>query len=231
MLFEFKNVSVIRQDKTLLHRISAQIEQESSYTIVGPSGAGKTTFLRLFNLMTIPSSGAIRFRGKPALEYPLIEYRRRIPIVFQEPVLFDGTIRDNLFAPFRIKKWQSEKPTNSQLEKVLSVCRLSSNYLNQNSRTLSGGEKQRVAIARTLLLNPDVLLLDEPTSALDVETADRVIRGIFDNYPGMTLVMVTHAIELLEKIDQKIVLKEGRIEKCCDRLSASQVRTILKEKL
>jgi len=229
MLFEFKNVSVIRQGKTLLHRISAQIEQESSYTIVGPSGAGKTTFLRLFNLMTIPSSGEIRFRGKQALEYPLIEYRRRIPIVFQEPVLFDGTIRDNLLAPFRIKKWRTEKPAKHQLEKVLSVCRMDSRYLNENSQTLSGGEKQRVAIARSLLLDPEVLLLDEPTSALDVETADLVLEGILSHFPKTTLIVVTHATELIKKIDRKIVLKTGRIEQCCDRLTTTQLHKILKE--
>lgn len=229
MLFEFENVSVVRQGKIILREMSASIEEKTSYAVVGPSGAGKTTFLKLFNLMTIPSTGGIRFRGRDAFGYPLTAYRRQIPIVFQEPVLFEGTVADNLSVPFRVKGWVSAMPSEDRFERVLSVCRLGSSYLKQNSQTLSGGEKQRVAIARALLLEPEVLLLDEPTSALDVETANRVIGGILEQYRKITLVIVTHATELIEKIQKKIVLKNGRMERCCDRLNVSELHELLKE--
>ena len=212
MMFEIENVSVVRQGKMILEQISIQIHRDSSYAVVGPSGAGKTTFLRLFNLMTIPTSGKIRFNNKNIFEYSPIEYRRRIPIVFQEPVLFEGTVEDNLYSPFHIKRWKLEKPTNGQLKKVLSICQLDSHYLNENSQVLSAGEKQRVAMARALLLAPEVILLDEPTSALDTETASDIINRILDITPMITLIIVTHATDILKKIKHKIVLKRGRIE-------------------
>ena len=228
-LFELKNVSVLRQGKTILDGISIDIDHGTSYAIIGPSGSGKTTLLRLFNLMTIPSSGEVRFRGKSAFSYPLLDYRRRIPIVFQEPVLLDGTVEDNLTLPFRLNRWSSENLETSRVDRVLSVCQMDSGFLQENSHVLSGGEKQRVAIARALLLEPEVLLMDEPTSSLDVVTADRVIDSIVEHYPNTTLIIVTHALELIEKIDKKIILQNGNVESCCERLSESQVREMLQE--
>jgi ABC-type methionine transport system ATPase subunit len=229
MLFELKNVSVIRQSKSILRNISVQIEKESSYLVFGPSGSGKTTFLKLFNLMTIPSSGQVWFRGQNALDYTLVTYRREIPIVFQEPILFEGTVKDNLFAPFQIKKWRHEQPTDIQINKALTTCQISSKILKENGHTLSGGEKQRVAIARALLLNPEILLLDEPTSSLDIATAISAIEGIFECFPHLTLIMVTHAIEFIERIEKKIVLIDGKLQRHCNHLNTSQVHKILKE--
>ena len=228
-LFELKKVSILRQGKTILDRISIDMDHGTSYAIIGPSGSGKTTLLRMFNLMTIPSSGEVRFRGKPAFAYPLLDYRRRIPIVFQEPVLLDGTVEDNLTLPFRLKRWSSENREASWMDKVLSVCQIDSGFLQESSHVLSGGEKQRVAIARALLLEPEVLLMDEPTSSLDVVTADRVIDSIVQHYPNTTLIIVTHALELIDKIDKKIILKNGAVESCCEHLSEAQVREMLQE--
>ncbi len=228
-LFEVKNVSVLRQGKTILDRISIVMDHGTSYAIIGPSGSGKTTLLRLFNLMTIPSSGEVRFREKSAFAYPLLDYRRRIPIVFQEPVLLDGTVEDNLTLPFRLNRWSSENLEASRIDSVLSVCQIAPKLLQENSHVLSGGEKQRVAIARALLLEPEVLLMDEPTSSLDVVMANRVIDSIVQHYPTTTLIIVSHALELIEKIDRKIILKRGIVESCCERMSEAQVREMLQE--
>lgn len=230
LLFELDNISIIRQNKPILNDISAHIEQGINHAIVGPSGSGKTTFLKLFNLMSIPDSGTIQYHGTSAFHFPLTDYRRRIPIVFQEPVLFEGSVEDNLYAPFRMKKWAQDKPSQSHLKNVLDICQLSTQDLKQNSQTLSGGEKQRIAIARALLLNPEILLLDEPTSALDIQTADRLINSILEHTPELTLIMVSHAYELIEKMVQKIVLINGRIERCCESLSISQIRNLIKDK-
>ena len=211
MLFEIDDVSVVRQNKTILDGISVQIKPASSYAIMGSSGAGKTTLLKLFNLMTIPTSGTICYKGKDIFQYPLINYRRTIPVVFQEPALFEGTVEHNLLMPYTLKHWKQEKPSQSQLERILSLCQLNLNILHENSRVLSGGEKQRVAITRALLLKPEVLLLDEPTSALDVKTAIRIIHGILALDPKVTLIIVTHSIEILDNIDNKILIENGRI--------------------
>ena len=219
MMFEIEDVSVVRQEKLILEQISIQIHRDSSYAIVGPSGAGKTTLLRLFNFMTIPTSGKIRFNDKNIFEYSPIEYRRRIPIVFQEPVLFEGTVEDNLYAPFHIKKWKLEKPTSGQLKEALSICQLDSHYLYENSQVLSGGEKQRIAMARALLMAPEIILLDEPTSALDPETASNIIDRILNITPMITLIIVTHATDILKKTKYKIVLKKGRIENISEDLN------------
>ena len=230
LLFELDNISIIRRDKPILNEISAHIEQGIHYAIVGPSGSGKTTFLRLFNLMSTPDKGTIQYRGTSAFELPLTDYRRRIPIVFQEPVLFEGSVEDNLYAPFRIKKWAENRPSRSLLNKILDICQLSYQDLKQDSQTLSGGEKQRIAIARALLLNPEILLLDEPTSALDIQTADRLINSILKQYSKLTLIMVSHAHELIEKMEQKIILINGQIERCCKSLSISQIRNLIEDK-
>lgn len=227
MLFQLDRVSVIRQGKALLQNISISIQEGCATAIVGPSGAGKTTLLRLFNLMTIPTSGTIRFRGKDIFAYPLLAYRRRISIVFQEPVLFDGTVEANLLLPLRTGSNGRSLPSQETLEEALSASRLIPDILNEDSRILSGGEKQRVAIARALLMAPEVLLLDEPTSALDIETADRIISAIQKTYPGMTLIAVTHSPEMIRKFEAKIIIKAGRIISCCNRLTTSGLHQIL----
>jgi putative ABC transport system ATP-binding protein len=172
--------------------------------------------------MTIPSEGTVCFRDKDTSNYPLLEYRRRIPIVFQEPVLFEGTVEDNLLSPFRIRRWKAETPSKSTVEKAVEVCQLDPRWLPENAATLSGGEKQRVAIARALLLRPEVLLMDEPTSALDIDTADRLIRAVAHHFPSTTLILVTHATELLSMIDNRINLQAGRIDIPSHRPSAPQ---------
>jgi len=229
MLFSLNRITVIRQENFILKEISLKLEHNRSYAVLGPSGAGKTSFLRCLNLMTIPTTGEILYRGRNSLNYPITEYRRQIPMVFQEPVLFNGTVRENLYRPFTLKKWKTETPVEEQLEEVLSICQLNPLFLEKECHTLSGGEKQRVAIARTLLFQPEVLLLDEPTSALDFETANRVIDGILMRFQPFTFIVVTHNMELIKKMDEKIILKNGRLIKCCDSLKISEIKNILKE--
>ena len=214
----------------MLTDITISIRNGDSHTIIGPSGSGKTTFLKLFNRMTIPTSGELRFHGKPVSEYPLTEYRRQIPIVMQEPVLFDGSVESNLFLPFSLKKWMLQKPGSERIHQVLSICRLPPSILQESSHVLSGGEKQRLAIARALLLNPEVLLLDEPTSALDVHTAIQIFESLENNFPEMTWIAVTHAREIMALSKKKIVLRNGQIENYGDRLSRSRFQLITGER-
>ena len=150
-------------------------------------------------------------------------------MVFQEPVLFEGTVQENLLAPFRLSYWSSECPSRKTLEHILEVSGLDPEILKEKNHILSGGEKQRVAIARALLLNPNVLLLDEPTSALDIDTADRIVRNILDTFSNTSIIAVTHAPELMNRLTQKIILKEGRLIRCCDTLPLSELTFLLQE--
>lgn len=227
--FVLDRVSVIRQQKTILDRISITLDPRTTYGIAGPSGSGKTTLLKLLNVLILPTKGSIHYRGIPLLEHPLENHRRKTAMVFQEPVLFAGTAEDNLYLPFQLKQWQHEKPDAKQMKHILSICALPEKILGQNVNSLSGGEKQRLAIARALLVNPDVLLLDEPTSALDVETADRIFSNIIRAFPALPLVVVTHAMELLQKMAVKILLINGRVESVSKSISSKQIRTFLRE--
>ena len=178
MLFKLNDITVIRSGKVVLRDITIDIESGRTYAIVGPSGSGKTTFLRLFNRMTLPSSGNITFQGCEFSKLPILDFRRQIPIVFQEPVLLEGSVESNLLLPFNLKKWSEATPSPEKVDSILKICQIKKSFLSEDSRTLSGGEKQRVAMARALLLDPQVLLLDEPTSALDPATAVKVIDAI-----------------------------------------------------
>lgn len=229
LFFSLNRVSVIRQKKSILKDISLTIQQNRSYGILGPSGAGKTTLLRCMNLMTIPTMGEIIYKGCNVLKNSITNHRRKVPMVFQEPVLFNGTVQNNLDYPFTLKQWKHERPTIKQYQKILSICQLNHSLLNMKSHSLSGGEKQRVAIARALLLQPEVLLMDEPTSAMDVETANRVIDSIQNEIQEITMIVVTHNLEIIQKMKEKIILKNGNLLQCCEQLTNAKIRRLLKE--
>ena len=120
-LFDLEAVSVRFQSKSILNELTLSIPEGIIHAVIGPSGSGKTTFLRLLNAMTHPTDGSIRFRGRSIASYPVTQYRRHIPIVFQEPVLVQGTIRNNLMIPFRLKRWKAHSPSPQKIEEVLST--------------------------------------------------------------------------------------------------------------
>jgi putative ABC transport system ATP-binding protein len=157
---------------------SAGIPARKLTVLVGPSGAGKTTLLRLLNRLDDPDGGAVLFAGRDVRSYDVLELRRRIQVVGQVPVTFPGTVADNIGAP---------------AEALLARVGLSSALARREADRLSVGEAQRMCLARSLALDPEVLALDEPTSALD--TASRagiedLIAGLARS--GLTVVMVTH---------------------------------------
>lgn len=179
--------------------------------IVGRSGSGKTTLMKLFNRMVTPDAGTIHFEGTPITDIEPIQLRRRVVMLAQTPVMFEGTVRDNLEIGLRF----AGKPLldDEDLRQLLSVMDLNKD-LNEDASSLSGGEKQRVAFARVLAMRPEVALLDEPSSALDEGTErtiiDRVVSGAQEY--GITLVIVTHARALAERIaDWLIELEAGSV--------------------
>ena len=229
MLFKLNDITVIRSGKVVLRDITIDIDSGRTYAIVGPSGSGKTTFLRLFNRMTLPSSGNITFQGCEFSKLPILDFRRQIPIVFQEPVLLEGSVESNLLLPFNLKKWLEATPSPENVDSILKICQIKKSLLSEDSRTLSGGEKQRVAMARALLLDPQVLLLDEPTSALDPATAVKVIDAILTRFRDLTIICVTHVREFIERFDQKIYIDNGRIKHVADTLTAEEMRAVMED--
>ncbi|MFW6237923.1 MAG: ABC transporter ATP-binding protein, partial [Halanaerobiales bacterium] len=187
-MFELKNVKF----KGILYIQDLLIEGGEITCIVGKSGGGKTTLLKLLNNMISPDSGIIRYRGRDLEDYDPLALRREVLMLPQNPVMFPGTIRDNFCRTldYTESDFSGEESFHMLLDKVgLEM------DLDSRADRLSGGEKQRVALARVLLLEPEVLLLDEPSSSLDEDTEAAIIRMVVD-YIGEkegTLVMVTHS--------------------------------------
>lgn len=205
-LFAFDHVSVTIDARPVLTDLTAEVPPRGITVVVGPSGSGKTTFLRLLNRLTVPDSGMIQFRGEPLDAIDPLTLRRRVGMVFQIPTPFAGSVRDNL----RIAQ---DTADDGAMEQVLRTAGLAPSFLDRDAQELSGGEAQRICVARTLITQPEVLLLDEPTSALDVDqrlALERRMRQIAD--AGTPIVWVTHDLEQARRVgDAWIVLVEGRL--------------------
>lgn len=193
--------------KTLVDGITVGMKQGDVLAVVGPSGAGKSSFLRLLNRLDEPTEGTVYLDGRDYRTISPRELRRRVGMVMQSPFLFPGTVGDNLvFGP---RQW-GESPTEETVEGWLARVGLAG-YVGRNVATLSGGEAQRVSLARTLANSPEVLLLDEPTSALD-EAAKAGIEALIRDILAdgrLTCVMVTHDMAQAERMANRVMVLEG----------------------
>lgn len=206
VLMAFDDVSFAIVDGIeLLHGVSVAVRSDAITVVAGPSGAGKSTLLRLGNRLEVPSRGVVRFRGTDITDIDPREVRRRIGMVFQHPVPFAGTVRENLLVGAR----DAEEQT---LAAVLDRVGLPGGMIDRVADDLSGGEAQRMCIARTLLTDPDVLLMDEPTSALDPDNR-RGIELLARDFAsqGLGVAWVTHDLDQARRIaDEVVVLVDGR---------------------
>ncbi|MFJ8525053.1 ATP-binding cassette domain-containing protein [Bacillus cereus] len=190
--------------KDILHIPYLQIQKEKITCIIGESGSGKSTLLRMLNDLQSPTSGTIEYNGKLISDYPPIQLRRDVVMLGQTPPIFDGTIKDNLLMGLRF----SEKPfpNDDALRSALTTVSLEKN-LEDNTDSLSGGEKQRLAFARIVLMDSPIYLLDEPTSALDSDTERRVMKQftILAREKKKTVIFITHSQQLPEEIADDII--------------------------
>jgi putative ABC transport system ATP-binding protein len=206
-LFEFDDVVVRFGVDVVLDHVTASVPDGGSITcLLGASGAGKSTLLRLCNRLEVPTSGDVRFRDRPLADLDPLELRRSVGMVFQRPTLFPGSVRDNLLIA-------EPGADDRAMGQALARARLPAAFLDRDGDSLSGGEAQRACLARTLITEPDVLLMDEPTSALD-PTATRALeelgRSLADD--GMPILWVTHDLDQADRIaDRRIVLVGGRL--------------------
>ncbi|HHW57817.1 MAG TPA: phosphate ABC transporter ATP-binding protein [Clostridia bacterium] len=206
---EFKEVSYSSFGKEILKNISVKFEGGAIHTIVGPSGAGKSTLIKLINRLIDPTHGSILIDDVDIKTIDVIDLRRRIGMVFQQPHLFEGTVKENIeYGPML----KGEKNVN--VEYYLSIVGLNSEYATRDVKNLSGGEQQRVSIARTLANNPETLLLDEPTSALDPTSTEIVEKLIFNlkEKMNLTIIWITHNMEQAKRIgDYTALLNKGQL--------------------
>lgn len=204
MILKGTELEFSRQNRAILKGINFSFEQGDIVTLVGPSGAGKSTLLTLLNRLADPDKGEIYFKGAALKGYNVTELRRRIGLVLQQPVLFSGTVEDNvLFGP-SLKGIKGKEIAGELLELV----GLPADYANRKTDNLSGGEKQRVSLARTMANNPEVLLLDEPTSALDPGAAEHIEQTVLtlNREKGVTAVWVTHNLEQARRVGTRTLL-------------------------
>ena len=204
-LFELDRVTLSRGGKEVLRGVGAHLPEGAS-AVVGPSGCGKSTLLRLLNRLADPDKGSIKYRGRGVSEYEVLGLRREVSLVPQLPALLEGTVASNIAFATRLAGREPET------DRALSLAGLDPSFVTRDAAKLSVGEQQRVMLARSLALEPSVLLLDEPTSALDEAARDSVeatLLGLRARL-GLSFVLVTHDLEQANRLaDSFLQLDQG----------------------
>ena len=197
--------------KDILHIEELKILPQKITCIVGESGGGKTTLIKLLNKMISPTSGEIYYCDKPIKEVDSVALRREVVMLSQSPGIFPGSVRDNLLVGLKFS--EKEPADDNELIEVLKKVHLYKS-LDDIAENLSGGEKQRVALGRVMLMDPKILLLDEPSSALDEKTERNIIREVVDyvRTKKKTLIVVTHSKDIAtEHADEIIEMAGGMV--------------------
>ncbi|MGI6484731.1 MAG: ABC transporter ATP-binding protein [Tepidanaerobacteraceae bacterium] len=194
-IIEGHDLQIKTRDRTILQVKRVKLEQGRVFAVIGPNGSGKSTLLRVLALLQNPQRGTIYFKGKPVDKKAKIPVRRKMAVVFQEPLLLDATVRQNIMVGLNLRgkdKITAKKKADFWLDR-LKVSHLSSNW----ARTLSGGEAQRVSLARAFALEPEVLFLDEPFSNLDTPTREDLLVELSEilHNTGVTTFFVSHNFE------------------------------------
>ncbi|MDD2378078.1 MAG: amino acid ABC transporter ATP-binding protein [Bacilli bacterium] len=196
-----------------LDRVNLDINKGDRIVIIGPSGCGKSTLLRCINGLETPTSGQIIYNGKNIEKRDKNKFRQKVGMVFQSYNLFNHlTVKENItLAPVKLKLLTEEQALQKANELLKSIKLLPK--INEYPQNLSGGEKQRIAIVRSLMLSPDILLFDEPTSALDPEMINEVLELMTKiAKKGMTMVVVSHEMTFAESFATRVIfMDEGKI--------------------
>jgi len=208
-----ENVNLSYSDKPVLKNISFTVKAGSKTAIIGPTAAGKSQLLYLLSNLIPPDAGSIKFDGIAIDEYSKEIFHTQIGFVFQDSVMFNLNLRENIAF--------NDIVTDDSLMKAIETAELTdfteslpeklNTIVSERGTSLSGGQKQRIMLARALALNPRVLLLDDFTSRVDRQTENKILCNIENNYPGLTLLSVTQKIAPVRHFDQIILLMEGEI--------------------
>lgn len=209
-IISLEDVSFQSGEKQILTGINFSVTAGEKVSISGPSGSGKSTILKLISSLISPTAGKIKFKNQDIAELPFVAYRQKVSYCFQIPSLFGDTIRENVEFPAQIR---GEKPDLELINQYLAEVRLDYLDLDKRINSLSGGEKQRVALIRHLIYPPEVLLLDEVTASVDNETSEIIWRWLFKQAAEkqMTLIWVSHKQAEIEAANHQIAVDEGKI--------------------
>lgn len=212
-MFKIENMSLYYGEKQALNNINMNIKKNEVTAFIGPSGCGKSTFLRSLNRMNdliaiAKTSGKIEYQGQDIYEkkYDVIDLRTKVGMVFQKPNPFPMSIFDNIAYGPRRQGVRNKKILEQIVEKALKQAAIweeVKDRLNESAMALSGGQQQRICIARTLAMEPEVILMDEPTSALDPIATQRIEDLIQDLKNEYTIVIVTHNMQQAARISDK----------------------------
>lgn len=205
-MVKLEQISITYQNNLILEDVNLEIKQGEIVCIIGPSGSGKSSLIRVINHLIEPTKGKVFFEGEEITDKNLNTIRQQIGMVFQQFELFPHlTVLDNLIlAPVHLKKYTKEEAIQKAKELLNKVHLFEK--LDCYPETLSGGQKQRIAIARSLMMDPKLMLFDEPTSALDPEMVKEVLQVIKDlAASGMTIGIVTHEMSFAKEIATRIL--------------------------
>ena len=208
-----KGVTVSYGETRALRDIDIAIAAGSKTAVIGPTAAGKTQLLYLLTGLNRPNHGSIEFDGEPLEKYKKEDFHRQVGFVFQDSILFNMSIRDNIAF--------GDKVSEPALEKAVRTAELRDfidtlpdgldTIVSERGTTLSGGQKQRIMLARALAIEPRILLLDDFTARVDTQTEQKILTNVRQQYPGITLVSVTQKIAAIEDYEQIILLMEGEL--------------------
>ena len=214
-MIKFTNVTKKYKNKEVLHEVDFEIPKGKLVSIIGSSGCGKTTMLKMINRLVPMTSGTISINDKDILETPPVELRKQIGYVIQQTGLFPHmTIEENIALPMLLHKWSSAD-IDARIKELLNLVSLPKDMLKRFPPELSGGQQQRVGVARAFSTNPDIILMDEPFSALDPITRNNLQEELNDLQKELlkTIVFVTHDMDEAIKISDAICLmRNGSIE-------------------
>src|SRR5579862_578879 len=207
------NVSLSFGEKMVLKNVSFTVPAGTKTAIIGPTAAGKTQLLYLLIGLLKPSSGTVTYDGQPIDDYDKDALHRHVGFVFQDSVIFNLTLWENIAFSTSAGKPDIEKAiATAELEDFIAALPQGlETVVSERGTSLSGGQKQRVMLARALALNPSVLLLDDFTASVDATTERTILENVHKNYPGITLISVTQKIASVENYDRIILLMEGEV--------------------
>jgi ATP-binding cassette subfamily B protein len=208
-----QDVSVTYGQKPVLKHISFSVDKGSTLAIIGPTAAGKSQLLYLLTGLIKAGEGRVEYDGRNIEEYNKENFYRHVGFVFQDSILFNMSIRENIAFSKSVSDESLEKAieTAELKEFIASLPEKLNTIVSERGTSLSGGQKQRIMLARALAVNPRILLLDDFTARVDGQTEKKILENVHVHYPGITLISVTQKIASASTFDQVILLMEGEI--------------------